>query len=1190
MRFAELHLERYGHFTGKRLDLSGDAVLLHVVFGRNEAGKSTILSAIADLLFGVPARTTFGFLHDYDSLRIGATIVSRRGERLAFKRRKGNARTLRTDADQVLPDGVLVPFLGDADRALFEGMFGLDHARLRAAGERMLESDGDLGRSLFEAGSGLDRVDLVRKSLEAEIDALGTPERKASRKPLWQAAESFAEAQKAKRELALRHEEFRAAEKALDEAIAAKAGINEALASIRERRSGQERIRRAGPILIDIDRLARELDAFADVPDLPAGFEAERLRCVERFLAAETAVETARRSNAALERDLEAIPAGDTLTRFAAEIGALQTRLGEYLKGIADEPKLARDIARFDDEIGRLVGSLGIALGPAEAEDRIPKKPLVARIRSAIREGDKLRTKLEAAKDEYAHAQSALAEAEDELARLDGLPDPAFAQSILEALAREGDVGARLAQRRLEASEAARELDDAVRRLTGWAAGIEALAATPFPTDETIRDQEQRRQKLEIERDAAARRRDEAAGDMRQIEADIETLRAEGEIPTTQAVAAARDRRNALWAQMRQRKIEAPHGSAGPLEPTVEDDLVGRYETSVRQADALADRRASEAQRIARFAELTGRRERVSRQAEDDRATVERLERALAGLAAEWTAAWAAIGMDAAAPAAMRAFLGAKDEALRRLADKRRADAELALATETEARARTLLASAAQALGLAAGPDEGFVDLDHRVRAAAKAKESDWKRRQAAEDSARRARRALEQKRQEAAARSEALEAWTDAWSGLVQEMSCPADAGPDEAATVLEIWDQMRDPVTKRTETARRLEGLRADNTRFRDDLRRFVGAIETLAGERGETFGLDEDADPKAVLQALGPRLEEEKIRLVKRADVATRLAAAACALAKADADLAAARTALEDLRRLHGLEETADLASHGRRSAEKRALVEALKEQREKLARAGDGFDEAALREQCRSCSPDAAEAEVAALVERESELVPQGQAAAQAETRARQALDLLHARAGAAEADAKGRDAALAFAGRAERWLLLDTARQLVIRAVERYRALNEDPLVSRASELLARIAAGAENPISRLVTDYRDGRAPVLVAQRADGRSCGVGELSEGTRDQLFLCLRIAAIELHAKQREPLPFIADDLFVTSDDERVAPGLAALAELGRTTQVLVFTHHRHVVEAALTLPPGTVRVHELSGLQDRAPVSS
>ena len=86
-------------------------------------------------------------------------------------------------------------------------------------------------------------------------------------------------------------------------------------------------------------------------------------------------------------------------------------------------------------------------------------------------------------------------------------------------------------------------------------------------------------------------------------------------------------------------------------------------------------------------------------------------------------------------------------------------------------------------------------------------------------------------------------------------------------------------------------------------------------------------------------------------------------------------------------------------------------------------------------------------------------------------------------------------------------------------------------------------------------------------------------LSEATRDQLFLSLRVAAIERFCRENEPLPFIADDLFMTSDEERVLPLLHILAELGRTTQVIAFTHHRHVVDIAKDLTTAGVFVHTM-----------
>ena len=90
--------------------------------------------------------------------------------------------------------------------------------------------------------------------------------------------------------------------------------------------------------------------------------------------------------------------------------------------------------------------------------------------------------------------------------------------------------------------------------------------------------------------------------------------------------------------------------------------------------------------------------------------------------------------------------------------------------------------------------------------------------------------------------------------------------------------------------------------------------------------------------------------------------------------------------------------------------------------------------------------------------------------------------------------------------------------------------------------------------------------PRLAGRRASGELVPVEGLSEGTRDQLYLALRLAYLEDYAARAEPAPFIGDDLFLTFDDARTAHGLEALAEIGGTVQPILFTHHRHVAEIA------------------------
>ena len=153
MRLLSLDLDRYGPFTAKRLAFRADA-RLHVVFGPNEAGKSSALAALTDLLFGVKRQTPDDFLRPGKEMRLGAQVRARDGQDLAFVRRK--LKPLLSGPDNApLQDDALAPFLGGVSRDVFQRAFGLDAAALRQSGDDLKASDGELGAALFSAASGL---------------------------------------------------------------------------------------------------------------------------------------------------------------------------------------------------------------------------------------------------------------------------------------------------------------------------------------------------------------------------------------------------------------------------------------------------------------------------------------------------------------------------------------------------------------------------------------------------------------------------------------------------------------------------------------------------------------------------------------------------------------------------------------------------------------------------------------------------------------------------------------------------------------------------------------------------------------------------------------------------------------------------------------------------------------------------
>jgi uncharacterized protein YhaN len=94
VRFDRLELSAFGHFTGTLLDLSAPSPGLHLVYGDNEAGKSTALRAIRSFLYGIPHHSRDAFVHAGSELRLGAELRAESGGVLAAVRRKGRKNTL----------------------------------------------------------------------------------------------------------------------------------------------------------------------------------------------------------------------------------------------------------------------------------------------------------------------------------------------------------------------------------------------------------------------------------------------------------------------------------------------------------------------------------------------------------------------------------------------------------------------------------------------------------------------------------------------------------------------------------------------------------------------------------------------------------------------------------------------------------------------------------------------------------------------------------------------------------------------------------------------------------------------------------------------------------------------------------------------------------------------------------------
>ena len=227
-------------------------------------------------------------------------------------------------------------------------------------------------------------------------------------------------------------------------------------------------------------------------------------------------------------------------------------------------------------------------------------------------------------------------------------------------------------------------------------------------------------------------------------------------------------------------------------------------------------------------------------------------------------------------------------------------------------------------------------------------------------------------------------------------------------------------------------------------------------------------------------------------------------------------------------------------------------------------GEGASIAALEAEAEGVDRDELPGRIEALKHRiNDELEPRRTKLAQARGREEKELELMDGSDQAAELAERAQAVLAGIRSNAENYVRVKLAGRILRDEIERYRRENQGPLVNRASEHFSALTLGS---FERLMADFDDKDQPVLVGIRPGGERVHVAGMSSGTRDQLYLALRLASLEKYMQDEEPMPFIVDDILVDFDDERAAAALNALAVLAEKTQVIIFTHHTQVVEQA------------------------
>lgn len=1140
MRFRTLRFAPFGPFSDFALELDPG---VNLVFGRNEAGKSTALRAVRGLLFGIPERTQDAHRHPATELAVEAEIETDTGACVFVRRRRRRHGSLRDQKDAELPESVLAELLGGIDEAGFTRLLGFGHEDLKLGAEEMLAGKGELGELLFGAAAGRVGIGRVLRDLGEEEESLFKPRARARK--LNTLIGTFRETEKALREARLTPEAHAAQAEALNAARREVTSLREQRLALKVEYEKLIRIERALVWIAQRRALSAELGGLSSVPPLPPDAKARRR-------AAESERDSARHELRVLGPDLE------QARRRLAELGpipplaSLDPDLVSELSDLAGAARHARRelpakraaLAALESEILRMAARLGLGTTLDDARRIVVRQADLERARRHAERVPLLRERGEHLEQRLREATRRRTELERRVAA--GTPDDPDALEHAVELAERARAGSRKAAELAEsAARLSRELERATERLVPTPPT--APVALPVPADETVELHARELARVEAEIERMRRRIEEVEQRARGARAAIERITLAGAVPAEADLTAARGERDA--------ELQALVAALRAGEDVAE--RVERLRRAVARADEVADRLRREATRVAELA--AGRAELAACESELAAlaARLGELHGERDAVLARHRALFADCGIDPLSPSEMLPWLSRQRERVR-LADeledveRRRAEVLRELAEHAAALAKVVDTSA----------ETPLTELVQSVTRKAHAARAEREVRQ-------RALRDLDAAREEVLALIAERATHETTLETSVRELAAALTALGLDPATSPEDVRALLDHLAVLAERLETWPRLVAEVTTAERQIER----AERLATDLAVRFAPEIASAPSEAREHL--LLEAHRAACTLRADrdkLVAEVEALERRLREAEARARSAEAVLEALARSAGLAHPDELVRWESAAERVVTIQKELATVERELAAIAAGRSIDALVEETEGIDPDVIGPRKAEIQD-ELETNEQALYAAQSRVEKSEAgLEQLGT-SGAADAAQRLAETAAEIREAAARYARLRLARSILEREVARYRERHQGPVLRRASDVFARLSLLSFEGL-RVGADDR-----VLECVRAGGGAVAVDGLSEGTRYQLYFALRVASLERYLEQGRALPLVLDDAFIHFDDARARVGLEVLAELAARAQVLFFTHHERLVEVAREALGGRVRTHEL-----------
>jgi uncharacterized protein YhaN len=1185
VRIERLDLTAYGPFSGRTLDLSNLGV--HVIVGVNEAGKSRALGAIIDGLFGIPERTTSNFVHVNDALEIGMALRSSDGRSLEFRRRKRRKDPLVDAGGSVVTEADLAAFVPSVSREAFEQMFGIDHTRLEDGGHAILEGRGEVGALLFGASAGITDLRGALSKLEAEAATLFSGRKGVTKPGLNAAITKYSAAAAAMNAASVGPE---AHYRLVREIIKLEAKEQD----LREQAEDAGRSHAEATLLLALlSKLRRRRELVAALSEFTPG--AVRLRedlpddlalAIDGRDGAKDDVGEIERRMAGLDVRMADIQVDEPILGQGNRISELTGGREHYRSAKGECPGVASEEATHRRRAVELLTQLRPGVEAEQAMQLTLMPTLAVANAEGLAEAANAMTKdVESAQAAVRESQSELNEVLAALAEAGEETDSAALKSSVAVCKKDGDI---VAQRRQVANDA-RDLEMEVAKATSSldlvGSSAEEILALAVPGNETVEDFARRFDTLgesvrSLENDLKAQR---TLREQRAME--LAALRASADVPSEDELTEARSDRQGLWSRIRRLVVtdqgesvriadrlddatpDEDEGMEHPGEVADPSELAGSYEGAVATADQLADRLRREADAVARRAQLEAEiahsDEEIARFSQD----LELRQGERTDLQQEWKRLWEAAGIDPREPAQMALWKARFGALVAQCASLATMTARLAALDDAIETNRGHLLEALAGIGVMVASEAPLaVALERAEQALETFATEEEQRRQLEKDRTRLL--ALVERREVALTDAQARkQEWEESWSDALSALTLPAGTSPQSVKQFLARSGEARQSLELAESAASRVREMDEYMASFDQELADIVSLVAPDLVDV-ETLG---------ALSALSDRLAVQTKAMTKRSTHQTEWDGFSVELSEARLLLTAAEETIGDLVLEAQATDEAELRTNVDRFEVVRRAEGELTALDSDLRTSSQGRGPAELNEALGAADETALDAQISRFHEVQHDLEGQRDTTHSTLIEKRHEFELMDGSAAAAVAFAEAQTELAEIGRLTERYMAAELASRLLRRQMEVFMAEQQAPLMDRARPWFSQLTCGS---FTTLETDFGLKDETVLMGVRPNGDRVGIEGFTGGTTDQLYLAFRLAAISLAAERSEPMPLVFDDIFEKFDEPRTAAALGILSELSQRSQVLVFTHHRHVAEVAKeAIDGGLLTLHEL-----------